>query len=155
MIRMKKIVFPTDFSEYSAHALPYALEFARQFGAAIHAVHVITTPTYAASYEIAIDMTTLRDTLEESARARMVELEAKLRESGVAFTTEIRFGMPFLEVLESARDQAADLIILATHGWGPLKHMLLGSTAERIVRKARCPVLTVRHPEHEFVVPGA
>ena len=64
-------------------------------------------------------------------------------------------GTAFVEIVRAAREKNVDLIIMATHGWGPFKHMLLGSTAEKVVRKARCPVLTVRSPEHEFVHPGA
>ena len=66
---------------------------------------------------------------------------------------ELRKGSPFLEIVRYAKDKNIDLIVLGTHGRSGLSHVLLGSVAERVVRKAPCPVLTVRHPEHEFVMP--
>jgi nucleotide-binding universal stress UspA family protein len=65
----------------------------------------------------------------------------------------VRQGPPFLEIVRYAQEANIDLIVLGTHGRGGLAHMLLGSVAEKVVRKAPCPVLTVRHPEHEFVAP--
>jgi len=62
-------------------------------------------------------------------------------------------GSPFVEIVRYARTHDIDLVIMGTHGRGPIAHMLMGSTAERVVRKAPCPVLTVKHPEHEFVMP--
>lgn len=153
MIKISKILFPTDFSEYSNHALLYANELAKSFGAKVIALHVVGVPTYAGSYEIAIDLTTLRETIEEAARKRMDDLVAKIREAGVEVEGEVRAGVPFVEIIEASNRHDADVIVLATHGWGAIKHLLLGSTAEKVVRKASRPVLTVRSPEHEFVVP--
>jgi nucleotide-binding universal stress UspA family protein len=65
----------------------------------------------------------------------------------------VREGTPFYEIITCAKELEVDLIILGTHGRGPFAHMLMGSVAEKVVRKAPCPVLTVRHPEHEFVHP--
>jgi nucleotide-binding universal stress UspA family protein len=66
---------------------------------------------------------------------------------------EIEQGSPFVQIVTYAKRFDIDLIVLGTHGRGPIAHMLMGSVAERVVRKAPCPVLTVRHPEHEFVLP--
>lgn len=153
MIAIRKILHPTDFSDYANNALPYVIEFARKFGAQVVLTHVVPVPTYSGSYEIAVDMTTLNETLEQSAREKMSALVAKFEAEQLSVISEIRLGAAFVEVIDVARKQNVDLIILATHGWGALKHMLLGSTAERVVRKAPCPVLTVRSPEHEFVHP--
>ena len=68
-------------------------------------------------------------------------------------TREVLMGHPFVEIIRYAREQDVDCIVLGTHGRSGLSHLLLGSVAERVVRKAPCPVLTVRHPEHEFVMP--
>jgi nucleotide-binding universal stress UspA family protein len=67
--------------------------------------------------------------------------------------TEILFGKPFVEILKFAKEENADLIVMATHGRGAISHLLMGSTAEKVVRKAPCPVLTVKHPKHLFAMP--
>ena len=67
--------------------------------------------------------------------------------------TALRLGSPFVEIIRYARDEHADLIVMGTHGRGAIAHMLLGSVAERVVRKAACPVLTVRHAAHDFELP--
>ena len=82
------------------------------------------------------------------------ELAARLGEGhGCEITTRLREGQPFVEIVTVARDEDADLIVMGTHGRTGLAHMLIGSTAEKVVRMAPCPVLTVKHPEHEFVLP--
>jgi nucleotide-binding universal stress UspA family protein len=63
-------------------------------------------------------------------------------------------GGPYVEIVRCARDSSIDLIVMGTHGRGFVAHMLMGSVAEKVVRRAPCPVLTVRHPEHEFIMPG-
>jgi nucleotide-binding universal stress UspA family protein len=153
MIALKKVLYPTDFSEYAAHALPYVLEFAKKFGAEVIVTHVLAFPAYAGSYEIAVDMETIRGTMEKAARQKMDELEKSIAAEGVAVKGIIEEGVGFVKIIDTARKESADIIIVATHGWGVLKHVLLGSTTEKLVRKAPCPVLTIRHPEHEFVLP--
>ncbi len=76
-----------------------------------------------------------------------------LADAGFPVMTEVQMGRPFIEIIRYAREKKIDLIVLGTHGRSGLKHVLLGSVAERVVRKAPCPVLTIRHPEHEFVMP--
>ena len=151
MIDIKKILHPTDFSDYGAAALPYVREFARKFGAKVTLLHVVAVPVYAASYEIAVDLTSMRDALFEGAGKKLAEFEAQFKADGIPVETRVEIGTSFVEIIAAAERDKTDLIILATHGLGAIKHMLLGSTAERVVRKAPCPVLTIRHPEHEFV----
>ncbi|MBI1784146.1 universal stress protein, partial [Candidatus Sumerlaeota bacterium] len=76
-----------------------------------------------------------------------------LKAEGIESQSCIEFGNSFVEIIAVAKRENADLIIMGTHGLGAFKHLLLGSTAERVVRKAPCPVLTVRNPEHEFIHP--
>lgn len=154
MITISRILYPTDFSEYSAHARHYAIELAKKFDATIVALHAVPLPVSAASYEIVVDMTSMRDMMEEAAHKRLAEEAEQIQAAGVNVETVVRVGTAFVEIVDVAQAQQVDLIVIATHGWGALKHLLLGSTAERIVRKAPCPVLTVRHPEHEFVHPA-
>ena len=88
----------------------------------------------------------------EAAKKRLQKLaENKQLSGGLLGKTLVRTGVPYAEIAEAARALKADLIILTTHGYTGLKHVFLGSTAERVVRHAPCPVLTVREKEHEFV----
>jgi nucleotide-binding universal stress UspA family protein len=72
---------------------------------------------------------------------------------GITVETIHRVGIPFMEIIKAAREKEADLIVIATHGKSGLSHILFGSVAEKVVRKAPCPVLSIRHPEHEFIMP--
>jgi len=151
MIDIKKILHPTDFSDNADAALPYVKEFAKKFGAKVSLVHVVAVPVYAASYEISVDLTSMRDALFDGAKKKLAELEAQLKAEGIAVESFVEIGTSYVEIITTAEREKVDMIVLATHGLGGLKHMLLGSTAERVVRKAPCPVLTIHHPEHEFV----
>lgn len=153
MIKMNRILYPTDFSEYSAHAIPYVKEFAKRFNAKVTLAHVVAVPAYAGSYEVAIDFASLQDAMTQASKKKIDAMKADFVKDGVETDCVIEIGTAFVEIINIARSQEADLIILATHGFGALKHILMGSTAERVVRKAPCPVLTLRHPEHEFILP--
>lgn len=153
MIKLKTILFPTDFSEYADHAAPYATELAKKFGANIVMLHVVAYPVYPVTYEITIDVVSLRNELEAAAQKELTKRADKMAEGGVKVDMVLDSGTSFVEIIRTARKCEADLIVMATHGWGGVKHLLLGSTAERVVRKAPCPVLTVRSPEREFVLP--
>jgi len=72
---------------------------------------------------------------------------------GITVETIHRVGVPFVEIIKAAREKEVDLIVIATHGKSGLSHILFGSVAEKVVRKAPCPVLSIRHPEHEFIMP--
>lgn len=153
MIALKNILCPVDFSKYSDHALDYAIELAKQFDATLHLHHVVQLPYLGVAYEIGPDIVESRNLAEKSARERM---EAKVKEvsaKGVRVEPHLTVGTPFVDIITLSRDRKIDLIVLATHGWGAIKQILLGSTTERVVRKAPCPVLTVKDPEHEFVLP--
>jgi nucleotide-binding universal stress UspA family protein len=153
MIKIKRILFPTDFSEYSDHARIYAVEFARRFDAAITALHVLRGPIYPVAYALDVDFDAIDTEMQKSAEVRLEATERAISESGVPVCRELLFGDPFPEIVSFARKKESDMVIMGTHGHGAVKHMLLGSTAERVVRKAACPVLTIRHPAHEFVDP--
>ena len=153
MIRLTRILYPTDFSEDAAHALPYALNLARQFGAVLHVAHVvehITAPAYYEAY-IAPDLAA-QTQLHDQATAQLQAIAEQAQAHQVSVERHILRGTPFAEMCRLAREQEIDLIVMATHGRSGLVHMLLGSTAEKVVRKAPCPVLTIKHPEREFVL---
>jgi nucleotide-binding universal stress UspA family protein len=155
MIRLQTILAPTDFSEFSTHALRYACEFARRFGAQLHLLHVIdesrTTPDPLLGAPVA--EAEIRD-LQRGAESALLELPAADWRDGVDVAARIvQIGAPFLEIIRYAKDNAIDLIVIGTHGRSGLAHVLIGSTAERVIRKSPCPVLTVRPEGHDFIMP--
>ncbi|MBM3264158.1 MAG: universal stress protein [candidate division Zixibacteria bacterium] len=153
-IQIKRILYPTDFSESSEHALTYALSFAEQYGAAVYLLHVIEPITAVPAIYFDPAMTFEdRPELEKNVEQLLNEAVPKEVKERIEIKPLIRRGAPFLEIIRTAREEEIDLIIIATHGRTGLAHMLLGSTAERVVQKAPCPVLSVKHPEHEFVMP--
>jgi nucleotide-binding universal stress UspA family protein len=91
--------------------------------------------------------------MERQARERLEALLTPEERERHHATLALRSGSPFVEVVRYAREENVDIVVLGTHGRGAIAHMLLGSVAERVVRKAHCPVLTVRQPAHEFVMP--
>ena len=150
---VKRILLPTDFSDTAGHALDYARELAVRFGAEAHLLYVVPHPTpqdwaVGAAAPVLPD---LLDTWRVDAEQRL----ARVSLDGVETARAIRVGHAFVEILRYAADNAIDLIVMGTHGRGPVKHLLLGSVAEKVVRKAPCPVLTVRQPGHSFVMPAS
>jgi nucleotide-binding universal stress UspA family protein len=153
---LKKILVATDFGEAADAALEYARALARQFGAELHVLHAarnIYLETFGAETFTAI-APTLQNELEEAAKR---QLDERLVDSDRSDPRTLRVVMtsssPAYTIVEYAKDKGVDLIVMGTHGRGALAHMMMGSVAERVVRMATCPVLTVKHPEHEFVVP--
>jgi nucleotide-binding universal stress UspA family protein len=150
--RLNKILVPVDFSDFSAKALDYALAFADQFGARLVLLHVVEPAVYPESYMlVATALDDLSRDLLRGAQQKLGELSQARIGDRVPSESLVRLGRPYSEIAAAASELDVDLIILATHGYTGLKHVLLGSTAERVVRHAPCPVLTVRDPEHEFV----
>lgn len=152
MITIKKILVPTDFSEQGKTALMYAVAFADQFGAAVDLLHVMepVPPGALLSY---VSLNDLKKGMKEEAEKNMDELNTEWADYAFPVKKMVIEGHPFVEIIKHAKESNADMIVMGTHGRGAIAHMLLGSVAEKVVRKAPCPVLTVRHPEHEFVHP--
>jgi nucleotide-binding universal stress UspA family protein len=144
-----KILVPIDFSEHSHKALRYALAFAAQFDAEVTLVHIVEQMVYPGDWMYPpIAVTDFAAEKREQMIERLRALDAG---SGVKTQHMVRLGRAWQEVVEIAREQKADLIILATHGYTGLKHVLLGSVAEKIVRHSPCPVLSVRPEERDFL----
>jgi universal stress protein A len=154
MIKLKQILVPTDFSENSEVAGRYARAMAEAFGAQLHLMHVLEDP-YAATLDPLsfVPSQTFYEEIEEQTRARLTRLLVEWQPLQPHVEVVASRGSAFVEIIRYAKDHGIDLIVLGTHGRGPVAHMLMGSVAQRVVRKAPCPVLTVRHPEHEFVMP--
>ena len=151
LFSVKKILVPVDFSDCSKKALQYAVPFAEQFGARL-VLLAIVEPFVPMPEMSTVDVGLLDSKLQEQARQQVAELERGL-EVEVPVDTVVRMGNPHVEIVNAAKELDVDLIVLSTHGRTGLAHMLLGSTAERVVQHADCPVLIVREREHEFAKP--
>jgi nucleotide-binding universal stress UspA family protein len=152
MINLKRILVPTDFSESARHALTYAVSFAREYKAEIVLLHVVENLTVGyASDLFPVPMAEVFEEISGYAKIELGKLAAEVRSKGAEVREQVIQGKPSAEILRIAREEAADMIVLGTHGKGLLDQALFGSTAERVLRKAPCPVLTVRLSEHEFV----
>jgi nucleotide-binding universal stress UspA family protein len=141
-MQIKRILFPTDFSENAEYAFQYALTFAREFGAKLYVLHVIYFPPQMPEYDIG----QVIDGLVKNAEKTLKKLIEKTKETEVIFHPEVRVGVEYSEITELAEKEKIDLIVLGTHGRTGLAHAFLGSVAERVVRHAACPVLTVKPP---------
>lgn len=142
-----RILSPTDLSDTSDAALEYAAAFAERFGAALHIVHVFEDPYVGASFmpEVYGSLPPdLADRLIEKVRLELARRAEAARGSVPAAAVEIITGRPAAAIVDFARQRSVDLIVMGTHGRGGVTHLLLGSVAERVVRTAPCPVLTIR-----------
>lgn len=146
---IRKILVPIDFSEHAQKALRYALAFATQFDAEVTLVHIVEQMVYPGDWMYPpLAVTDFAAEKREQMLERLRSLDAG---SGVKTHHVVRLGRAWQEVTEIAREQQTDMIILATHGYTGLKHVLLGSVAEKIVRHAPCPVLSVRPADRDFL----
>lgn len=143
---IKNILVPVDFSSNSTRALEYAHTMATRFGASLHVIHVCEVPSLATGSmdAYAIAYSNWSQQLGDEAERELLKVLPKL--PGVPVTTEVLFGNPARAIVTDATNRQSDLIVMGTHGHGPLMHALMGNVAERVVRTAPCPVLTVREP---------
>lgn len=142
-----RILVAIDFSESSLRALDYALALAEPFGARLILLHVVEPAGYLDNqFGVAPALDETNQNLLEEGRERLAQLCQRRISSRVRSENLVRLGRAHSEIPDTAKALAADLIIMATHGFSGLKHALMGSTAERVVRMAPCPVLTVRQP---------
>ena len=151
MEQIKKILVPIDFSDYSKNALKYAAQFAKQFNAKIYLIYVVEPMIYPADFsmgQVAIPSTDID--LHSRAEEELKKLSKEIIGGSLQVEILIKTGKPFVEIIEAASSNDVDLIIIATHGHTGVEHLLFGSTAEKVVRKAPCPVLTLREPVKGF-----
>lgn len=151
MITLKKILVPTDFGEYSARAIRYGAELAGRFGAELHVLHAHEQIPIMYGEGAFFPPETSAE-VKAAAEKHLNELPVEPAGDFPVVRASVE-GHPFVEIIRYAKENDTDLIVIGTHGRGAIGHMFLGSVAEKVVRKAPCPVLTVRDEEHEFVMP--
>ena len=155
MLSIKSVLVPTDFSDASETALTYGRGLAEAFGASLHLVHVmedLLAHAWAAEVYVAA-VPNLREEIERESRQRLSAMLPEADRERLRAEIALLSGNPFIEIIRYAKAKDIDLIVMGTHGRGPIAHMLLGSVAEKVVRKSPCPVLTVRDAQHKFVMP--
>lgn len=146
ILAFKQILVPIDFSDCSTAALEYGLALAEKLDAKVILLHVVEPAAYPENYLLTpATLDEANQNLMSAGRERLATLEQKAQGHGRPIETLVRMGRAQSEIPDTAKAIGADLIVLGTHGYSGLKHVLLGGTAERVVRHAPCPVLTVRH----------
>lgn len=148
MQQITKILFPTDFSENSEHAFGYALTMAEKFGARLLIMHVINEPVDLRGFYVPhISFEKLEQEIEEGAEKMMQKFCRTRIKNFTDYETSIITGIPYEEIMKKAEMENVSVIVMGTQGRKGIDHFLFGSTAERVIRKSPCPVLTVRPPE--------
>jgi nucleotide-binding universal stress UspA family protein len=151
-LSLKQILVPIDFSDYSKKALKYAFRFAEQFGASLALLYVVEPTVYPADFSFGqVGFPNVEDELRKKGEEELQTMIAETLKGLVPASAVVKTGLPFVEVTAYAAEHDIDLIIVATHGHTGVEHILFGSTAEKIVRKASCPVLVVREKEKDFL----
>jgi nucleotide-binding universal stress UspA family protein len=152
MIALRKVLVPHDFSETSEAAVRYAIALAHNFGAQLYLLHVSDKAKFEMATEFPLG---LDGTLEDAVRERLLKILTPREQMEFKPTFEFRSGSPAAEIVKYAKEADVDLVVMGTHGRGFVAHAVLGSVAEKVVRTAPCPVLTVRNSQHPFVVADA
>lgn len=149
---IKKVLVPIDFSDYSKSALKYAVNFSKQFNAEMILVYVVEPVVYPPDFSMGqIAIPSVNVEWDKRAKEELDNLADSEIPSDVKVKKVIKTGKPFVEIIDTAADEDVDIIIIATHGHSGVEHILFGSTAEKVVRKAPCPVLTLREPIKGFM----
>jgi universal stress protein A len=144
-----RILVPIDFSPHCQKALRYAQALAVQFHAELILVHIVEQLVYPGDWVLPV---LAMSEFAQETREKLAERLRKLTEAGQTKARQlVRLGRAWQEIVEIAREQTADLIVIGTHGYTGLRHVFMGSVAEKVVRHAPCPVLTVRPDEKDFV----
>lgn len=153
-MQIKTILFPTDFSQGARAAMDYALSLAKDYNARLILLYVMQDISIAEWYiPSAVSVADMIEDMEKSAWKEMEKWRAEAQARLNDVENMVARGVPFVEIIKTAKEKGADLIVIGTHGRTGIDHMLFGSTAEKVVRKAPCPVLTVRVTGKEFKMP--
>lgn len=148
MSRFARILCPIDFSKPSEVALQHAEEIARTFGSELVVAHIVEPMIYPVAYGMPpVAPIDYEEAAKVSANKALAPIVARIAKAGLKASALVDTGAASMRICELVKDQHFDLVVLATHGYTGLKHVLLGSTAERVVRHCSCPVLTVKATE--------
>ena len=157
---LRTILVTSDFSDLAREAYRWAASLARTAGAKVVVAHVVEEEPAAAIPVIpggvqpeVFDLARFREESRKAAASALEGVAEEFRREGIAAETRLRTGRPFVEILRLARELPADLIVMGTHGRSGLRHALIGSVAERVVRKSPCPVLTIKQAGAAFETP--
>jgi nucleotide-binding universal stress UspA family protein len=153
-IELRRILVPIDFSDHSKKALQYAIPFAEQFRSSIDLLYVVEPTIYPADFSFGqVSFPSVEDELKKRGAEELKALVRNEIGKRVEARCTVRTGKAFNEIDQYAKEESTDLIVIATHGHSGMEHALFGSTTEKVVRYAPCPVLVVRMAEKEFVNP--
>lgn len=154
MIPYDHVLLATDFSDTARRAADHAAAIAEAAGATLHLLHVVEEVGYWEGFDLKrFPSDDVWEEMRENARIALDDLVEHTADRDVVREVHVREGRPFLEIIRAAKEIPADLIVLGSHGLSGLAETLFGSTAEKVVRKAPCAVLVVRHPDHTFSMP--
>jgi nucleotide-binding universal stress UspA family protein len=144
-MQFRHILAPTDFSEYSKTAVASALELAKKFGAKLTILHVVELPPYPVEGYVPPNLSaTFLEDLERQATVDLAQVVPEAEAAKIEVARVVAVGTPYRTIIETAEANHVDLIVMATAGRTGFSHLILGSIAERVVRTASCPVLTIR-----------
>lgn len=146
-MQVDTILVPTDFSDEAQAALEHALDLAVRLHSRVHLLHACYIAPYGGTHWTPAYPPDLFDRVQSQAEKRIAEVKEKASERGVPIQTEVILGPASIAIVETAERLHADLIVMGTRGLSGLKHVMLGSVTERTLRRAPCPVLTVKGPE--------
>jgi nucleotide-binding universal stress UspA family protein len=147
-MQFRHILAPTDFSEYSKQAVACALELAKKFSAKLSILHVVELPPYPVEGYVPPSLTaTFMEDLEREASRQLAQMVPEAESAGVNVVRLVAVGSPYRKIIDTAEAEQVDLIVMATAGRTGFSHLIMGSIAERVVRTASCPVLTIRPHE--------
>ncbi|OGW41653.1 MAG: hypothetical protein A2010_09595 [Nitrospirae bacterium GWD2_57_9] len=153
-MQIRTILFPTDFSQGARAAMDHAVSLARDYDAKLVLLYVVQDISIAEWYiPSSLSATDLVEDMQKSAWKEMDKWAQEAAATVKDAEKLVVRGVPFVEIIRTAKEKNADLIVIGTHGRTGIDHMLFGSTAEKVVRKAPCPVLTVRVSGREFKMP--
>ncbi|MFT7459047.1 MAG: universal stress protein A [Planctomycetota bacterium] len=154
MIKLEKILHPTDFSENSTQALRYACALAGKFDSELHLLHAVIDPIVAVTPPISGFLPSdYYQQILKNAENNLATLSLKDLDEKTKVVRKAIEGTALIEIIRYARENDIDMIVMGTHGHTGLMHMIMGSVAENVVRKAPCPVLTLHADDYKFVMP--
>ncbi|MBA4418164.1 MAG: universal stress protein [Syntrophus sp. (in: bacteria)] len=148
-----KILYPVDFSEHTEGIVEYGVAIAKQFGAELHLLHVIPNLNYFTPYESFLtpeNMVAIERNVESGVDK---DLNSIIEKIDIPVKKVVKTGVIFMEIIDYIKTEKIDLVVMGTHGRSGIEHILIGSVAEKIVRKAPCPVLTIKPKNWKFSMP--